>query len=200
MPNTRPYTLPYLGTLPVLATPPLEAGPGSAVLGRVTVGRNARLGALSVMRADGHFVGGEALPVDLARDLKSFCGGRVINIASVHGLVASAQKSAYVAAKHGLVGLTKTVALETADTGITCNAICPGWVLTPLVDKQIRARAEGSGRSYAEAKLELVSEKQPAKEFVTPAQIGELALFLCSDAAALIRGQALAIDGGWTAQ
>ena len=136
-----------------------------------------------------------ALPGMLARNW-----GRVINIASVHGLVASAQKSAYVAAKHGLVGLTKTVALETADTGITCNAICPGWVLTPLVDKQIRARAEGSGRSYAEAKLELVSEKQPAKEFVTPAQIGELALFLCSDAAALIRGQALAIDGGWTAQ
>ena len=136
-----------------------------------------------------------ALPGMLARNW-----GRVINIGSAHGLVASAQKSAYVAAKHGLIGFTKVVALETAETGITCNAICPGWVLTPLVDKQIRARAEGSGKSYAQAKLELVSEKQPSKEFVTLAQIAELALFLCGEAAVQIRGQALAIDGGWTAQ
>lgn len=136
-----------------------------------------------------------ALPGMLARNW-----GRVINIASVHGLVASVQKSAYVAAKHGLVGFTKVVALETAETGVTCNAVCPGWVLTPLVDKQIRARAEAAGVTYEQARLALVSEKQPSKEFVTPAQIAELALFLCGDAAAQIRGQAIAADGGWTAQ
>lgn len=126
--------------------------------------------------------------------------GRIINIASAHGLVASAQKAAYVAAKHGLVGLTKVVALETATTGITCNAICPGWVLTPLVQKQIEARAAQEKISVEQAKLELVSEKQPSKDFVTPEQIGGLATFLCSDAAAQIRGAALSIDGGWTAQ
>ena len=136
-----------------------------------------------------------ALPGMLARNW-----GRVINIASVHGLVASVQKSAYVAAKHGLVGFTKAVALETAETGVTCNAVCPGWVLTPLVDKQIRARAEAEGKTYEQARLALVSEKQPSKEFVTPAQIAELALFLCGEGAAQIRGQAIAADGGWTAQ
>ncbi len=136
-----------------------------------------------------------ALPGMLARNW-----GRLVNIASTHGLVASPEKSAYVAAKHGLVGFTKAVALETARTGVTCNAICPGWVHTPLVEKQIRARAEGSGRGYEQAKLELLSEKQPSREFVTPAQIAELAIYLCSEAAAQIRGQALAIDGGWTAQ
>ena len=136
-----------------------------------------------------------ALPGMLARNW-----GRIINVASTHGLVASVQKSAYVAAKHGLVGLTKVIALETAETRVTCNAICPGWVLTPLVDRQIRARAEAAGRSYAQAKLDLVSEKQPSKEFVTPEQIGELALYLCGEGAAQIRGQALAVDGGWTAQ
>jgi len=126
--------------------------------------------------------------------------GRVINIASTHGLVASAQKSAYVAAKHGVVGLTKVVALETATTGVTCNAICPGWVLTPLVQKQIDSRSENEGITADKAKFELLSEKQPSHEFVTPEQLGAFAVFLCSDAAAQIRGQALAMDGGWTAQ
>ena len=126
--------------------------------------------------------------------------GRIINIASAHGLVASAQKAAYVTAKHGVVGLTKVVALETATTGITCNAICPGWVLTPLVQKQIDDRAARESIPVEKAKLDLVSEKQPSHEFVTPGQIGALAVFLCSEAAAQIRGAALSIDGGWTAQ
>jgi 3-hydroxybutyrate dehydrogenase len=126
--------------------------------------------------------------------------GRIINIASAHGLVASVQKAGYVAAKHGLVGLTKVVALETATTGITCNAICPGWVLTPLVQQQVDARAKAQGVPVDKAKLDLLSEKQPSHEFVTPEQIGALAVFLCSDGAAQIRGAALSIDGGWTAQ
>ena len=126
--------------------------------------------------------------------------GRIINIASTHGLVASPQKSAYVAAKHGVVGLTKVVALETATTGITCNAICPGWVLTPLVQKQVDARAKASGVSQEEAKLGLLSEKTPSLDFVTPEQIGALAVFLCSEAAKQIRGAALPVDGAWTAQ
>jgi 3-hydroxybutyrate dehydrogenase len=126
--------------------------------------------------------------------------GRIINIASAHGLVASAQKSAYVAAKHGLVGLTKVVALETATTGVTCNAICPGWVLTPLVQRQIDARAANEGISPDKAKFELLAEKQPSHEFVTPEQLGDLAVFLCSPGADQIRGQALGVDGGWTAQ
>jgi 3-hydroxybutyrate dehydrogenase len=126
--------------------------------------------------------------------------GRIINIASTHGLVASMEKSAYVAAKHGVLGLTKTVALETATTGITCNAICPGWVLTPLVQKQIDDRAAREGIEVNQAKYELLAEKQPSLEFVTPEQLGAFAVFLCSDAAEQIRGQALAMDGGWTAQ
>jgi 3-hydroxybutyrate dehydrogenase len=126
--------------------------------------------------------------------------GRIINIASTHGLVASPQKSAYVAAKHGIVGLTKVVALETATTGVTCNAICPGWVLTPLVQKQIDEHAAREGIDVAEAKFDLLVEKQPSHEFVTPEQLGACAVFLCSDGAAQLRGQALAIDGGWTAQ
>ena len=126
--------------------------------------------------------------------------GRIINVASVHGLVASAQKSAYVAAKHGIVGLTKTVALETATTGITCNAICPGWVLTPLVQKQVDARAAQAGVSEDEAKRQLLAEKQPSLQFTTPEQLGEVALFLCSAAAANMRGMSLNIDGGWVAQ
>jgi len=126
--------------------------------------------------------------------------GRIINIASAHGLVASEHKVAYVAAKHGLVGLTKVVALETAPTGITCNAICPGWVLTPLVQKQIEARAAEAKIPVDTAKAELLAEKQPSKEFATPEQIGDLAAFLCSDAAAQIRGASFSIDGGWTAQ
>jgi 3-hydroxybutyrate dehydrogenase len=126
--------------------------------------------------------------------------GRIINIASAHGLVASAQKAAYVAAKHGVVGLTKVVALETATTNITCNAICPGWVLTPLVQKQIDAIAARDGISIADAQVKLLSEKQPSLAFATPENIGDLAVFLCSDAAAQIRGASLSIDGGWTAQ
>ncbi|HZM34762.1 MAG TPA: 3-hydroxybutyrate dehydrogenase [Burkholderiales bacterium] len=126
--------------------------------------------------------------------------GRIINIASAHGLVASAQKVAYVAAKHGLLGMTKVVALETATSGVTCNAICPGWVLTPLVQTQIDDRAARDGIPVERARRELLSEKQPSLEFATPEQIGGAVLFLCSDAAAQIRGVALPIDGGWTAQ
>jgi 3-hydroxybutyrate dehydrogenase len=126
--------------------------------------------------------------------------GRIINIASTHGLVASVEKVAYVAAKHGVLGLTKVVALETATTGITCNAICPGWVLTPLVEKQISERAAREKISVDQAKADLLSEKQPSHEFATPEQIGALTVFLCSDAAAQICGAALPIDGGWTAQ
>ena len=126
--------------------------------------------------------------------------GRIINIASAHGLVASGQKVAYVAAKHGLVGLTKTVAIEAANDGVTCNAICPGWVLTPLVAKQIEARAQQSGQTFDQAKVALVSEKQPMHEFSSPENIGALAVFLASDAAASITGSSYSIDGGWTAQ
>jgi 3-hydroxybutyrate dehydrogenase len=132
--------------------------------------------------------------------MKAAGWGRIINIASAHGLVASAQKSAYVAAKHGLVGLTKTVALETANTGVTCNAICPGWVLTALVQKQIDAKAAASGQTDAQAKTALVSEKQPDHEFSTPEDLGALAVFLCSHAGRLIRGASYVMDGGWTAQ
>ncbi len=126
--------------------------------------------------------------------------GRIINIASAHGLVASANKSAYVAAKHGLVGLTKVIALETAKTGITCNAICPGWVLTPLVQKQIDDWAARDNITTAKAKELLLLEKQPSGEFATPKQIGALAAFLCTEHAAQIRGASLSADGGWTAQ
>jgi len=126
--------------------------------------------------------------------------GRIINIASVHGLVASTEKVAYVAAKHGMIGMTKVVALETAKTGITCNAICPGWVLTPLVQKQIDDRAQREGITVAQAKAELLGEKQPSGEFATPEQMGALCVFLCSDAAAQMRGAALPVDGAWVAQ
>lgn len=126
--------------------------------------------------------------------------GRIVNVASVHGLVASAEKSAYVAAKHGLVGFTKVTALETAKTGITCNALCPGWVLTPLVEAQIKARAEKEGVDYAEAKHRLVSEKQPSGEPVTAAQLAELVLFFASPAGSQVRGVAWNMDGGWVAQ
>jgi 3-hydroxybutyrate dehydrogenase len=126
--------------------------------------------------------------------------GRIINIASAHGLVASAAKSAYVAAKHGLVGFTKSIALETATTGITVNAICPGWVLTPLVQKQIDDRAAREGIPVSQAERDLLGEKQPSLQFTTPEQLGELASFLCSSAASNVKGQAWAMDGGWTAQ
>ncbi|QWZ51479.1 3-hydroxybutyrate dehydrogenase [Enterobacter bugandensis] len=125
--------------------------------------------------------------------------GRVINIASVHGLVASKEKSAYVAAKHGVVGFTKSLALETARTGITANTICPGWVLTPLVQQQIDKRI-ADGVPPEQARKQLLAEKQPSGEFVTPEQLGELALFLCSDGAVNVRGAAWNMDGGWVAQ
>ncbi|MFL4367139.1 3-hydroxybutyrate dehydrogenase [Enterobacter asburiae] len=125
--------------------------------------------------------------------------GRIINIASVHGLVASKEKSAYVAAKHGVVGFTKSLALETARTGITANTICPGWVLTPLVQQQIDKRI-AEGVPPEQARDLLLAEKQPSGEFVTPEQLGELALFLCSDGAANVRGAAWNMDGGWVAQ
>jgi 3-hydroxybutyrate dehydrogenase len=126
--------------------------------------------------------------------------GRIINIASAHGLVASAQKSAYVAAKHGIVGFTKAVALETATTGVTSNAICPGWVLTPLVQKQIDARSAKEGITVSQAQIDLLSEKQPSLQFTTVEQLGGLAVFLCSPAADQVRGVAWQVDGGWTAQ
>ncbi|HWW68464.1 MAG TPA: 3-hydroxybutyrate dehydrogenase [Duganella sp.] len=126
--------------------------------------------------------------------------GRIINLASTHGLVASAGKSAYVAAKHGLIGLTKAGALETAATGVTVNAICPGFVLTPLVQKQVDARAAKDGISNDAAKKALLADKQPSGEFVTPEELGALAVFLCGDAARQVRGVAWNMDGGWVAQ
>lgn len=126
--------------------------------------------------------------------------GRIVNIASAHGLVASVQKAAYISAKHGLVGFTKVTALETARTGVTCNAICPGWTITPLVQQQIDARAQRDGISNDEAKQVVVSEKQPSGEFVTIEQLAALAVFLCSDAANQVRGVAWNVDGGWVAQ
>jgi 3-hydroxybutyrate dehydrogenase len=126
--------------------------------------------------------------------------GRVINVASAHALVASPYKAAYVAAKHGVLGFTKVVALETATTDITCNAVCPGWVLTPLVQRQIDALAERDRLSPAQAKQALLAEKQPSQEFATPEQIGGVVAFLCSEAAAQVRGVALPVDGGWLAQ
>ncbi|CAB3741312.1 MULTISPECIES: 3-hydroxybutyrate dehydrogenase [Achromobacter] len=126
--------------------------------------------------------------------------GRIINIASAHGLVASANKSAYVAAKHGVVGFTKVTALETAGQGITANSICPGWVRTPLVEKQITALAEKNGVDQETAARDLLSEKQPSLQFVTPEQLGGTAVFLASDAAAQITGTSVSVDGGWTAR
>jgi 3-hydroxybutyrate dehydrogenase len=126
--------------------------------------------------------------------------GRIVNLASAHGLVGSAGKSAYVAAKHGLVGFTKVTALETAQTGITANAICPGFVLTPLVQKQVDDRAARDGLSNDAAKRALLADKQPSGDFVTPEQLGALAVFLCSEAAIQVRGAAWNVDGGWVAQ
>ncbi len=126
--------------------------------------------------------------------------GRIINVASVHGLVGSAEKSAYVAAKHGVVGLTKVTALENATTGVTCNAICPGWVLTPLVQKQVDAKAAAQGISNTDATRQLLGEKEPSMQFTTPEELGALAVFFCSPAGNNVRGVAWNMDGGWTAQ
>jgi 3-hydroxybutyrate dehydrogenase len=133
-------------------------------------------------------------------DMQKRGWGRVINIASAHGLVASANKSAYVASKHGIIGLTKVTALEFAKTNITCNAICPGWVDTPLVRKQIEAKAVAQNISVEAATKQLVGEKQPSERFVAPENLAELALFLCSEAGGAITGSAYSMDGGWTAQ
>lgn len=126
--------------------------------------------------------------------------GRIINIASAHGLVGSVEKSAYVASKHGIVGLTKVTALETATTGVTCNAICPGWVLTPLVQKQVDARAAALGVSNEDAKKLLLQEKEPSMQFTTPDELGALAVFYCTAAAGNVRGAIWNMDGGWLAQ
>ena len=136
-----------------------------------------------------------ALPAMKAADW-----GRIINVASIHGLVGSAEKSAYVAAKHGVVGLTKVTALENATTGVTCNAICPGWVLTPLVQKQVDAKAAAQGITNEEATRRLLGEKEPSMQFATPEELGELAVFFCSAAGNNVRGVAWNMDGGWTAQ
>jgi 3-hydroxybutyrate dehydrogenase len=165
-------------------TAPIEAFPAEKWDAIIAINLSATFHAIQV-----------ALPQMKARNW-----GRIINIASAHGLVASTHKAAYVAAKHGIVGLTKVVALETATTGITCNAICPGWVLTPLVQKQVDDWAARDKISMEAAKIALLSEKQPSQHFVTPEQIGGLAVFLCSAAADEIRGAAMNIDGGWVAQ
>ncbi len=125
--------------------------------------------------------------------------GRIINIASAHGLVGSGEKSAYVAAKHGIVGLTKVAAIELANTGVTCNAICPGWVLTPLVQKQLEERARQESDDVESVTYDFLTEKQPMAEFSTPEQIGALAVFLCSEAAKTMTGAPISIDGGWVA-
>lgn len=132
--------------------------------------------------------------------MKAANWGRIINVASVHGLVASVEKVAYVAAKHGIVGMTKVVALETATSGVTCNAICPGWVLTPLVQKQVDAKAQANGWTNEEATKRLLGEKEPSMQFTTPEELGELAVFFCSPAANNVRGVAWNMDGGWAAQ
>uniref|UniRef100_A0A0G4FSR9 3-oxoacyl-[acyl-carrier-protein] reductase n=1 Tax=Chromera velia CCMP2878 TaxID=1169474 RepID=A0A0G4FSR9_9ALVE len=132
--------------------------------------------------------------------MKKVRWGRILNIASAHGLVGSPEKAPYVAAKHGLVGLTKAVALETAGTGVTCNAICPGWVRTPLVEAQIEANAQRAGISVEAATKELLRDKHPSEEFVAPDDIAEFCAFLCSPAASQMTGAALSMDGGWVAR
>jgi 3-hydroxybutyrate dehydrogenase len=150
---------------------------------------------LAINLSSAFFAVQSALPAMRARGW-----GRVINVASVHGLVASPMKAAYVAAKHGLVGFTKVLALETAGSGVTANAICPGWVLTPLVEKQIEALAKEKGISLEDATVALVAAKQPSKQFVSTSELGDLAVFLCSESARSMTGVTLPVDGGWTAQ
>jgi len=150
---------------------------------------------LAINLSSAFFTSQRALPGMRARGW-----GRIVNVASVHGLVASPMKSAYVAAKHGLIGLTKVIALETAGTGITANAICPGWVLTPLVDKQIDALAAEKSISREEAIATILAAKQPSQRFVSARELGDLAVFLCSEAARSLTGASVPVDGGWTAQ
>jgi len=155
-----------------------------------------RWNAIIAINLSGVFFGAQAaLP-----HMKAKGFGRIINIGSVHGLIGSKEKVAYVAAKHGVVGMSKVIALETAGTGVTCNTICPGWVHTPLVQKQIDAIAAEEGISIEAASEKLLTEKQPSKQFATPEQMGELAAFLSSEAAGQITGVAIPVDGGWTAQ
>lgn len=137
----------------------------------------------------------QALPM-----MKEAGWGRVINLASAHALVASPYKSAYVAAKHGIAGLTKTVALEVAEQNITCNAVCPGYVWTPLVENQIADTAKARGITEEEVKNDVLLAAQPTKKFVTVEQLGEICCFLCSDAASSITGSVMPVDGGWTAK
>jgi 3-hydroxybutyrate dehydrogenase len=155
-----------------------------------------RWNAIIAINLSGVFFGAQAALPHMTK--KGF--GRIINIGSVHGLIGSTHKVAYVAAKHGVVGMSKVIALETAGTGVTCNTICPGWVHTPLVQKQIEAIAADEGISIAAASEKLLIEKQPSKQFATPEQMGELAAFLSSEAAGQITGVAIPVDGGWTAQ
>ncbi|MEO0348303.1 MAG: 3-hydroxybutyrate dehydrogenase [Pseudomonadota bacterium] len=136
----------------------------------------------------------------LVPSMKANGWGRIINIASTHGLVASGSKPAYVAAKHGIIGLTKALALELANTGITVNAVCPGWVLTPLVMQQIEAISKQDNISYQQAEQKLISEKQPMLKFNTPESIAAMVLFLVADHSQAITGSAMVMDGGWTAQ
>jgi len=150
---------------------------------------------LSILLSSAFYTIQAALP-----GMKQRGWGRVINIASAHGLVASPDKSAYVAAKHGLLGLTKTVALESATEGVTVNAICPGYVKTPLVETQIPQTAQARGMSEEAVVRDVILDAQPTKEFVTTEQIGALAIFLCSGSAASINGASLPMDGGWTAK
>jgi 3-hydroxybutyrate dehydrogenase len=155
-----------------------------------------RWNAIIAINLSGVFFGAQAaLP-----HMKAKGFGRIINIGSVHGLIGSTHKVAYVAAKHGVVGMSKVIALETAGTGVTCNTICPGWVHTPLVQKQIEAIAADEGITLEAASEKLLIEKQPSKQFATPEQMGDLAAFLSSEAAAQITGVAIPVDGGWTAQ
>jgi len=150
---------------------------------------------LAVNLSGAFYVTRAALP-----HLRAAGWGRVINISSAHGKVASANKVAYVASKHGLLGVTKAVALELAGSGVTCNAICPGWVRTPLVESQLRARAAGSGRGVEEESRRLVEEKMPSGAYTTVEEVGEAALFLCSAAARNMQGAEVSLEGGWTAQ
>jgi len=155
-----------------------------------------RWNAIIAINLSGVFFGAQAALPHMRK--KGF--GRIINIGSVHGLIGSTHKVAYVAAKHGVVGMSKVIALETAGSGVTCNTICPGWVHTPLVQKQIEAIAADEGLSIEAASEKLLIEKQPSKQFATPEQMGELAAFLSSEAAGQITGVAIPVDGGWTAQ